>query len=158
MPSCRTLGTVTAFSGTGTKDLSHRLLTGYSFPLVETSVPARGNRRFCKWRREFPQVGTRVSASGNGRSCKRKRECLLVGEGMPFILPLDAQHIADTLGRIQGHVEFQVKVIPERRTAVGKHVIGCPSVDGAGCTTKSQSVCKNHLGSEKAYYENDISI
>ncbi len=76
MPSCRTLGTVTVFSGTGTKDLSHRLLTGYSFPLVETSVPARGNRRFCKWERAFLQVETRVSASGNERFRKWERAFL----------------------------------------------------------------------------------
>lgn len=73
MPSCRTLGTVTAFSGTGAKDLSHRLLTGYSSPLWEraflqggTGVSARGDERFRKWEPAFPQVETSVSASGNG--------------------------------------------------------------------------------------------
>ena len=73
-------------------------------------------------------------------------------ENLSFVSSLNPQYIADTLGRIQSHVELQVKVVFERGTTVGKHIIGCPFVDRAGCATKSQSVCGNQLGSAKTYY------
>ena len=73
-------------------------------------------------------------------------------ENLSFVTPLHSQHITDTFCRIQSHIEFQVKVVFERGTTVGKHIIGCPFVDRAGCATKSQSVCGNHLGSAKTDY------
>ena len=73
-------------------------------------------------------------------------------ENLSFVSSLNPQHIADTLGRIQRHVELQVKVVFERGTTVGKHIIGCSFVNRAGCATKSQSVYGNYLGSAKANY------